>query len=343
MRRACDDPSSEVICNDDFRDQRHALITGVYDAGEYYVFTDGFSPSQTGSYSVMAELAPEAGGRATGESCRATGEITPGRIERVDTFAAADDATGSCGGAGAPDVAHKIVVGTKSRLRVSVRDSEFHGYAYLRRACDDAGSELACTPLPLGRETAIDVEVPVGEYFLFIDGATPESFGSARVEVRLDDLADLARTCRAALQLRPGRNFTGTTEGAADSFQAPCAGGARSPDRVYRLRVPQKSFVRVRLATEHDGALHLRGDCMDSASTLACSDDYGDSKHSAIEQVLDKGTYYVIVDGFRTGNFGNYALEVEFLPPSAAATLAPPPEPPKGAENKPSFDADWTP
>lgn len=334
MRRACDDPATEVICNDDFRDQKHALIANVYDAGEYYVYTDGFSPSQTGSFTLTAEIAPEAGGQAAGEQCDAPGEIAPGIPSRIDTFAARDDATGSCGGAGAPDAAQRLVVAAKSRLRVTVREPEFNGYVYLRSACADAGSELVCMPLPIGRETALDVEVNPGEYFLFVDGATPESFGSARVEVRLDDLADLSRTCRAAIPLRPGRQLVGNTEGAPDSFQAACAGGARSPDRVYRLRVPEKVYAKIRLATEFDGALHLRRDCMDVETTVACNDDHGDSKHSAIQQLLDPGTYYVVVDGFRTGNTGNYAIEVEFLPPKAAETIVMPPEPPKDQKKK---------
>ena len=329
VRRACDDPATEVICNDDFRDQKHALIAGIYDGGEYYVYTDGFSPSQTGSFTLTAELAPEAGDASGADVCRAPATVGAGASARLDTFTERDTATGSCGGAGAPDVVRRVEVKSRSRMRVSVREPEFNGYVYLRRACDEAGSELVCMPLPLGRETALDVEVDPGEYFLYVDGATPESFGSARLEVRLDDLQDLTRLCRVAPLLRPGRQATGSTEGAGDSFQAPCAGGARSPDRVYRLRVPERVYAKIRVATEFDGALHLRRDCMDASTTLACNDDFGDSKHSAVGEVLEPGNYYVIVDGFRTGNAGNFALDVEFLPPKAKETIAMPPDTPK--------------
>ena len=63
---------------------------------------------------------------------------------------------------------------------------------------------------------------------------------------------------------------------------------------------------------------------MDAATLLACSDDHGDSKHSAVEEVLDKGTYYLVVDGFRTGNQGAFTLDVEVLTPSREK-LSPPP------------------
>jgi hypothetical protein len=64
------------------------------------------------------------------------------------------------------------------------------------------------------------------------------------------------------------------------------------------------------MSSTYDGALHLRRDCADASTELACNDDQNDNRHSQIEGTYDRGTYYVIVDGFQTGNVGSYSLEL---------------------------------
>ena len=64
-------------------------------------------------------------------------------------------------------------------------------------------------------------------------------------------------------------------------------------------------------AGSYDGALYLRRDCTDQTTELACNDDSTDNHHSYIEATLDRGTYYVVVDGFRTGNVGTYTLSMQ--------------------------------
>ena len=112
--------------------------------------------------------------------------------------------------------------------------------------------------------------------------------------------------------IRPGRVITGTTAGGQDRFQATCAGNARSNDVAYRLRLTRRSLVRINMSTQDwDGALHVRRDCADGSTEVACNDDQNDNRHSFIEQTLDPGTYHVIVDGFSQGNQGTYTLDVQ--------------------------------
>lgn len=331
LRSDCTAPTSELACNDDHRDQQHSLITAVLDGGRYYVIADGYGMGQAGNYTLEASVASESGGGATGDQCSAPAALTPGTPVTVDTFDAADDLAGTCGGAGGADVVYRIDVRARSRVRATFEDAEHAGVAYIRRVCTDASADLACVtfgptasapgpgprpgsgpaPLPPSPGPALDVTLDPGSYSLVVDGARADAFGAVRMTVQVDDLAALDRLCRQAPLLRPNQPVNGTTATTSDRFQATCASGAQSNDEVYRIQLQRRSVVRLSLAADYDAALHLRRDCADASTELACNDDSTDNRHSYIETTLDRGTYFVIVDGFRTGNQGTYRLELQ--------------------------------
>ena len=338
VRSDCTNPSSEVACNDDFGDQQHSLVTAVVDAGHYFVYADGYNLAASGNFTLDAELAPEAGGGATGDQCSAASAAVPGTPTGVDTFAAADDLSGSCGGQGAPDVVQRLDVRARSRVRVTFTGAEHSGVAYLRRTCGDATTELGCVafapaasgappgpgpgprpgpmPSPSVAPTApvvptLDVTVEPGTYYLVIDGARAGQFGAVQVNVQVDDLAALDHMCRQAPVLRAGQSVSGSTAASTDRFQATCAEGAQSPDELYRITLTRRSVVKLSLSSDYDAALYLRRDCTQQSTELACNDDAADNRHSYIETTLDRGTYYVVVDGFRTGNQGTFNLDYQ--------------------------------
>lgn len=349
VRSDCTNPSSEVACNDDFGDQQHSVITTVLDPGDYYVYVDGFGTSAAGNFTLETELAPDTGGTASGDRCTSPGTLTPGQPMSFDTIGATDDGAGSCGGQGAPDLVQRIDVRSRARLRVTFRDAELDGVAYLQRTCGDASTEVLCVPFGPSAQTAglppmapsmppmpspmpgggpgpggpggpgngapppaaIDTVLAQGSYYLVIDGARAGAFGAVAADVQLDDLAALDRTCHQAPILQPGHTVSGNTTPSTDRFQASCAGGAQSNDDVYRIQLQRRSTVRLTLSASYDGALFLRRDCTDQTSELACNDDSTDNHHSYLEATLDRGTYYVVVDGFRTGNVGSYTLDMQ--------------------------------
>lgn len=316
IRSSCTDPGSEVACNDDFVDQRRSLVTTVLDRGTYFVYADGFGAgqAQVGNFTLTADTAPAAGGGATGDDCQAVA-VPPTGPFTLDTMPASDDLRGSCGGQNAADVVYSLNVRARSRLDVMLRESEFAGSMYIQRTCGDVASEVTCQPIQQGIESRLTQVLDPGQYVLVFDGQTPESFGSANAEITLTDLAALERSCRTAPLLRPGRTVNGTTAGQSDDFQATCAGEAHSGDVLYRLRLTSRSVVRVDMSSDYDGALHLRRDCTDPTTELACNDDEADNRHSRIQTTLDPGTYFVVVDGFREGNEGSYSLEVDVSRP----------------------------
>ncbi|MBK8172413.1 MAG: PPC domain-containing protein [Sandaracinaceae bacterium] len=368
MRSDCTNAASEIACNDDFRDQQHSLITATVDPGTYFVYSDGFSAGRTGSFTLNADIAPDTGGGAPNDTCAAAAPMTAGAATAVDTFSATDDLAGSCGGQGSPDVVQRIDVSARSRIRVSFGDQEFTGVAYLRRACADTATEVACTtffgpngpppgfggggfgggglgivppsptpapapgmpvvavpqPAPNGAGNGVlEATVTPGTYYLIVDGASANDFGAVQVTVAVEDIGAMERTCRAAPLLRPGRSVSGSTATSGDHMHASCAGGAQSNDQLYRVTLARRSTLRLTLSADFDAALYIRHDCLVETSEVACNDDSSDNRHSFIEQTLDAGTYYVVVDGFRTGNQGSFTLDVAVGAPGAS--MGPPP------------------
>ncbi len=332
MRSDCQNPSSELACNDDHRDTQHSMVVATVDPGRYFVYADGFSQGNAGDFSLRADLAPLTGGSAAADNCTAPGTAAPGTDLELDTFAAADDLTGSCGGQGAPDVVYRLDFTTRVRVRARIADTEFPAAMYIQRQCGQAASEVVCGAGGGGGGGAaeIDATLQPGTYFLVVDGVRPDSFGSARVELALEDLQALDRACQQAPRLRPGRTVTGDTSSSTNRFHATCASGARSNDLVYQLVLTQRSHVVITTTQQYDGVLHIRRDCSDPATELACNDDEGDNRHSRVDTVLDRGTYYVVVDGFANNNQGSFTMDVQVTSGRGMPTPTPTPPTPPG-------------
>lgn len=353
LRSSCTDPNSEIVCNDDFMGTSASLVTAIVDPGTYFIYADGYLDNHSGQYDFRVDLGSPQGGQATSDSCTGIETVTPGQSVSLDTLQAADDFTASCGGAGAADVVYRLQLASRSRVDIDVVGAEFSPILSIRSACDNAQSEILCEQMeagiqqvrampvapvvppgmspnnpgagtppgtPPGRTPGrVTRELDAGTYFIVLDAARPDVFGGADLNVTVTDLAALRRECTRAPVLRPGRTTRGTTRGATRQFGASCAGGAGSPDTVYRIRLNRRSRVRVRMdstmGTGFDGALHIRRDCADAGSELACNDDTQDNRHSEIETTLDRGTYFLIVDGFSENSEGEFEIDFEVSRP----------------------------
>ncbi|MEM9195232.1 MAG: hypothetical protein AAGF12_39030 [Myxococcota bacterium] len=322
IRSTCDDPTSEVVCNDDYRDPQHSSVTTILAPGRYYVFSDGFQSGSAGNYSITAEATADSGGGTAGDVCGSPETATPNQELVADTFDARDDLAGSCGGRGGGDVVYALDLRNRSRVRAVAQASEFAGVMYLQSTCGDQNTEVQCIGVnagtaprgpaaPPGGVPGIDQVLNPGRYFLVLDGQRPDAFGELRLDLQVDDLVALERSCRSAPLIRPGQVINGTTVGGSDRFQATCAGGASSNDIVYRLRLARRQIVRASLSSDYDSSIHLRRDCTDASTELACNDDHNDNRHAFIETTLDRGTYFLVVDGYASGNEGTFTLDVQ--------------------------------
>lgn len=321
FRRACADAASEVECNDDAEDQQHARINAIVPAGTYFVFTDAFAAGAAGNYTLQADLAPVAGANTAGDTCADAQVLTPGTPVDGNTFLARDDLRSPCAAAtDGYDVVYRMNVAARSRVQLwfDSNDLREQGTITVTRACEaPALAQATCRAGALGANRAYDQILDPGDYFVIVDSAAPRRFGRFRLNSRVESAAEVERLCRTAPLLVPGRTVTGTTAGGTDRFQASCAGGARSPERLYRLVVRRRSAVRVSVTSTtsgYDPAVFIRQTCAQASTERGCNDDAGDVQHSQVEATLDPGTYTVFVDGYAGNNSGTFSLECQVTP-----------------------------
>ncbi len=104
---------------------------------------------------------------------------------------------------------------------------------------------------------------------------------------------------------------TGDTTGAANDSAGSCASSG-SPDEVWTLTlpVPVQSLHADTVGTTWDTVLYLK-DATCAGADLACNDQGGVASSSAFTTgPLPAGGYALVVDGWVTGNFGPYTLNV---------------------------------
>ena len=73
--------------------------------------------------------------------------------------------------------------------------------------------------------------------------------------------------------------------------------------------------MRISSEQQYDGAIYIRRNCTDMSTEVACNDDSGDNRHSIVDTVLDRGTYYVFVDGFANRSQGSFTMDVQLSNP----------------------------
>ncbi len=320
VRRTCTDERSEIACFDQssgIQQNTQAVFVGVLDPGSYTVFADSSQEAADGQFSLTAELAPETGTGGTGDGCADAIPLTTSTTASGDTFDVKDDISGKCTGPGAPDVVYRIDLPHRSRIRARFageegkNDRQRGHVLVLQKTCADRSSELACA------ET-IDQVLQPGTYFLAVDGATTSSFGKFELEYNVQDVSAQETACKSAPTLGEGQTVSGSTKGVPNHFETSCGGDARygvSGDRVYRIVLTQRSSITLVLTTVGwDGVLAVRRACLDPtgssgphAAEVACNNDAEDAQHSRITTTIEPGTYFVIVDGFRSTE-GSYTL-----------------------------------
>jgi hypothetical protein len=296
---------------------QEAVFTGVLDPGSYTVFADSEQDSADGQFTLNAELTSESGTGGSGDSCADATPLTTSTTASGDTFDMKDDISGKCTAPGAPDMVYRIDLQHRSRIRARIANEEGkndhqHGHVLvLQKTCGDKSSEMMCAE-------AIDDVLQPGTYFLTVDGATPASFGKFELEYHVQDVSAQETACKSAPTLVSGQTVNGSTKGAPNRFETSCGGDARygtSGDRIHKIVLTQRSSVLLVLTTVGwDGVLAIRRACLDPtgssgphASEVACNNDAEDAQHSRISTTLDPGTYFVVVDGFRSTE-GAYTL-----------------------------------
>jgi len=109
----------------------------------------------------------------------------------------------------------------------------------------------------------------------------------------------------------------GDTSGGVNQVVPTCNRTSASVELVYAFTVTETVGFEAQ-SSGFDTVLHLRTSCLDDApaATLRCSDDsappgdYG----SRVSGKLVPGTYFLVIDGFDSSQFGAFQLRVRFVP-----------------------------
>ena len=318
IRSSCEDAQSEPTgaCNDDDNDTSHSRVSAALEPGTYFIFADGYAENH-GSFTLTVT-----GGEvpSAAEVCQQATALTVGQALSGQTAASSDPNVfqGTCANhTPGPDHVYRLDVPQESRLQL-FQESDYDGALYVRRACADASSEVACNDDAEDvQHSRINTVVPPGTYYVFTDAYGSNGTGSYTLEADLAPVAGgsgmAGDTCADAQPLTNGQTVDGNTFLAHDDIAAPCGVAQDGYDAVYRLDITARSHVRLFFEQNDNahGVLLLSRSCpgrdIPASAVIACR---AGALHddNAVDAVLDRGTYYVVVDSAQARAFGRYRL-----------------------------------
>jgi hypothetical protein len=187
----------------------------------------------------------------------------------------------------------------------------------VRERCEDGATQRSCGDgLPLFERVR---NLEPGEYFVIVEAAqsAPFTIKTERLPPTVPlEVVDNGVCALAVAVPVTGGVFVGDTTSAASDYEASCGGGALSSDAAFRLELTEAATVRALLSADFDAVLYRIQDFGDGelacSTTLesACDDDSGGGTNSLLEERLEPGTYFYIVDGYGFGNEGSYVLDI---------------------------------
>ncbi|MEO6573005.1 MAG: hypothetical protein ABIP89_04140, partial [Polyangiaceae bacterium] len=171
LSRSCGDKSTEITCGE--------ALDETLAAGSYSLAVDGASPDGIGKFEFEWRVRDVGGQEA---ACRGAATLRDGQTVTATTTGAGDNFATSCAGRedgqASPDRVYKIVVGARSKVKLSLQTGGWDGVIALRRSCLDASgttspraAELACNNDTddvhhAGLESALEP----GTYYVVVDG-----------------------------------------------------------------------------------------------------------------------------------------------------------------------------
>jgi hypothetical protein len=316
LHTSCDSSVPDLRC-----DAGPRVLTRLHQLakGDYLLVLEG-PTSQEISYTLDVAIT-DATPAPQGDTCTDPSALTLGQSQLVPLADLQNDVNSSCQTSG-PDAVLSLHVATAQDLQITVDGSGALVAAALQTQCNMPTAEKGCrNGMPINTRVH---DVPAGDYFLVVDSPT-----AASVTVEVDTMP-LTQTipvtnndnCETAYDIpADGGSFSGDTRTLLQDYSANCGGGATSKDAAYRLVLTQTKHVVAQITAEFDSVL-LRyntpsggGALCSSPQPAACNDDIGNGDDAVLDEVLDPGTYYYIVDGFKDSNTGTYTFDVTVTDP----------------------------
>ncbi len=312
LRKDCTDSGSEVACNDDVSGRspshgntmRPSKVDEVLEAGTYFVFVDGYEEAEgTFKVTVASRDVP-----TLAQACQRALPLPVGAQVAGSTSTSFDHARAKCGDeAKGNDVVYRLDVPQKSRVRVT-EHSDFPRVIHLRKRCGEPDTEVGCSTDSVESEDAAFTGVlEGGQYAVFADASSTEHSGRFTMKAEIgpeQGTGTAGESCPDATPITGIQNVTvdGDTFPARDDVTAKC-GGPGGADVVYRIDVAKRSRVRVRMVGEEGSHVFaLARSCAEASAQIACG--------ASIEEVVQPGTYYILVDAKDASSFGKFRFEV---------------------------------
>lgn len=246
--------------------------------------------------------------------------ITSGNTRRGEA-----ENAGACASSESKELVYKLDVPRRQRVTIEV-DPQFDSVLYVRKdECGESDSEVACNDdVSSGNKrggsnngsskgSRIDEVLEAATYFVFVDGYNNEA-GPFRMTVTVADVPALADTCRQLRPLGSGK-ISSTLAGAFDNVHASCGSDAKGPDVPHRFDLGTRARVRIAMhSSELAPAVHVRKQCTDEHSEVACADSGMTDEDATWAGVLDPGSYVVFADSSDKDGRGRYTLQTETEP-----------------------------
>jgi hypothetical protein len=330
VRGTCVSQSEEFACGFTMPGADQATLSTELNAGSVFVWVD----SETGTggdfeLELFFDDAPQV------DSCAAPSLLRGADTIDVtgETLGLADDVAASCGGTGAPDAVYRLRLDERRRARLEVVGlSGFKPTLSVRRACNEAGSEIACA-LALNSNTTV-IELPSvepGDYAVLVDGPPSGTLaGRFRLRITLSEPVPQPTndSCVSALEVMlPGGMGTVTVPGDTTLAKNDALGcDGTGADLVYTLQLPAPAQVRMQVTplagSRLQPALYFRRENQ-CESQVAIDQLYcvasGQGGFPALLEVprLEAGRWFFFVDG-KARTSGAFDLTLELSPPPPA-------------------------
>lgn len=312
VRRTCADATTLVRCANA---SPSSMLLHELPPGDYFLVVEGPSFRETDftlTFELLPPTPPPPGDQCGNPLPLVFGEATAGTLLGFE-----DDVPTTCG-YHYRDVVYSFVLTERSDVRIEVSSSS-GGYFFVETTLNcGRRPELRCVGGSPSRTVLRALEP--GTYFVIVESFTARAFvitATAGPPITVTDVTGNDTCATAAVVPATGGVFSGNTSTLANDYTWSCGASGGSSDAIFRLDLATRRRVVANTdGSTYDTLLGLRREpCDGPGGEVVCRDDGGFMMPDTLDQTLDPGTWYLVVDGFGSAMSGPYLLDVMLMDP----------------------------
>jgi hypothetical protein len=319
VRTTCDDPDSTIHC---ISGQAASARLHELQPNTYYIILEGPSYKEVNAELDIALDDPTP--PPIGDSCGNAASLSLSNVVS-DTLTDKEDNVETSCGFFYPDMIYRLKIDQPTDVGFRIDGGDAVMTVALETECGNQETELFCTSHASALKQVRNLQP--NTYYLVVESITKTKFTMIAEQLPLTEPIEVSgnETCEDAYTIpSTGGIFMGDTSRMENDYVPDsCGGSSPSNDAVFRLELTESKEVRVHLDAMFDSVfdtvLYRFTDSGDGADSCAsgkernCDDDGGSGNNSMLDETLDAGVYYYVVDGFGVDSAGKYVLNVEVL------------------------------